>query len=84
MKNVVAGKEVTAHIFEYTTSVALDPDLHFKYPDPAKKGGPGVVPCQILFCMKERNKKKINSHRWFFNAFGPLLQVSCAIAYKNG
>ncbi|KAG8735989.1 hypothetical protein FRC10_009939 [Ceratobasidium sp. 414] len=74
MKNFVGEKEVTAHLFEYTTSVALDPELQFKYPDPAKKGGPGVVPCQILFCMKERNKKKINSHRWFFNAFGPLLQ----------
>ncbi|KAG9100293.1 hypothetical protein FRC06_004303 [Ceratobasidium sp. 370] len=74
MKNIVDKKEVTAHLFEYTTSVALDPELQFKYPDPAKKGGPGVVPCQILFCMKEKNKKKINSHRWFFNAFGPLLQ----------
>ena len=23
--------------------------------------------------VKERNKKKLNSHRWFFNAFGPLI-----------
>lgn len=21
-----------------------------------------------------QNKKKINSHRWFFNAFGPLIK----------
>ncbi|QRV79426.1 chitin synthase [Ceratobasidium sp. AG-Ba] len=84
MKNVVAGKEVTAHLFEYTTSVALDPELQFKYPDPAKKGGPGVVPCQILFCMKEKNKKKINSHRWFFNAFGPLLQPNVCILLDVG
>ncbi|KAG9127518.1 hypothetical protein FRC07_012805 [Ceratobasidium sp. 392] len=84
MKNVVADKEVTAHLFEYTTSVALDPELQFKYPDPAKKGGPGVVPCQILFCMKEKNKKKINSHRWFFNAFGPLLQPNVCILLDVG
>ncbi|CAE6435399.1 unnamed protein product [Rhizoctonia solani] len=84
MKNIVAGKEVTAHLFEYTTSVALDPDLHFKYPDPAKKSGPGVVPTQILFCLKEKNKKKINSHRWFFNAFAPLLQPNVCILLDVG
>jgi cellulose synthase/poly-beta-1,6-N-acetylglucosamine synthase-like glycosyltransferase len=70
MKNMVNNKEVTAHLFEYTTSFAIDPSLHFKYPDK------GIVPTQILFCMKEKNQKKINSHRWFFNAFAPMLQVS--------
>ncbi|KAF8756862.1 Chitin synthase [Rhizoctonia solani] len=84
MKNIVADKEVTAHLFEYTTSVALDPDMHFKYPDPAKKGGPGIVPTQILFCLKEKNKKKINSHRWFFNAFAPLLQPNVCILIDVG
>ncbi len=34
----------------------------------------GTCPVQILFCLKEQNKKKLNSHRWFFNAFGPLLK----------
>lgn len=69
MKNMVNNKEVTAHLFEYTTSFALDSNLHFRYPDK------GIVPTQIIFCMKERNQKKINSHRWFFNAFAPMLQV---------
>ena len=85
MKNEVNRQPVTAHMFEYTTSFGLDPDLHFKwvifhhnwvlyridercrYPDK------GIVPTQIIFLLKERNQKKINSHRWFFNAFGPLL-----------
>lgn len=49
MMNVVKDRPVTAHVFEYTTSFALDPDLHFKYPDK------GIVPCQIIFCMKEKN-----------------------------
>lgn len=70
MKSKVNEKDVTAHLFEYTTSFALDPELHFKYPDK------GIVPTQIIFCLKEKNKKKINSHRWFFNAFAPLLQAS--------
>lgn len=69
MKNTVNNKEVTAHLFEYTTSFALDPNIQFKYPDK------GIVPTQIIFCMKEKNQKKINSHRWFFNAFAPMLQV---------
>lgn len=70
MKNMINNKPVTAHVFEYTTSFALDPNLHFRYPDK------GIVPTQIIFCMKEKNQKKINSHRWFFNAFGSMLQVS--------
>jgi hypothetical protein len=52
MTNKVKDKPVTAHVFEYTTSFALDPDLHFKYPDK------GIVPCQIIFCMKEKNVSK--------------------------
>lgn len=36
--------------------------------------GEGSCPVQILFCLKEQNKKKLNSHRWFFNAFGPLIK----------
>lgn len=69
MKNMVNNKQVTAHLFEYTTSFGLDANLHFKYPDK------GVVPTQIILCIKEKNQKKINSHRWFFNAFAPMLQV---------
>ncbi|KAH8119128.1 chitin synthase-domain-containing protein [Phellopilus nigrolimitatus] len=69
MKNMVNNKPVTAHVFEYTTSFGLDENLHFRYPDK------GIVPTQILFCLKEKNLKKINSHRWFFNAFAPLLKV---------
>jgi hypothetical protein len=34
------------------------------------------VPTQIILCIKEKNQKKINSHRWFFNASAPMLQVS--------
>lgn len=70
MKNAIANKPVTAHLFEYTTSFGLDENLHFRYPDK------GIVPTQIIFCLKEKNQKKINSHRWFFNAFAPLLKVS--------
>jgi hypothetical protein len=53
MKNSVQDKPVQAHMFEYTTSFALDPSLRFKYPDR------GIVPTQIIFCLKEKNAKQV-------------------------
>lgn len=42
------------------------------------------MPCQILFCLKEKNQKKINSHRWFFQAFGPLIQPHVCVLIDVG
>ncbi|PIL35857.1 hypothetical protein GSI_01517 [Ganoderma sinense ZZ0214-1] len=78
MKNMVNNKPVTAHLFEYTTTFGLDENLKFKYPDK------GIVPTQIIFCMKEKNQKKINSHRWFFNAFGTMLQPNVCVLLDVG
>jgi chitin synthase len=77
-KNHVNQKEVTAHVYEYTTQVSLDSDLKFKG---AEKG---IVPCQMIFCLKERNQKKLNSHRWFFNAFGRALNPNICILLDVG
>ncbi|OJJ33189.1 hypothetical protein ASPWEDRAFT_114414 [Aspergillus wentii DTO 134E9] len=77
-KNVVNQKQVTAHVYEYTTQVSLDSDLKFKG---AEKG---IVPCQMVFCLKEHNQKKLNSHRWFFNAFGRALQPNICILLDVG
>ncbi|KIY44391.1 glycosyltransferase family 2 protein [Fistulina hepatica ATCC 64428] len=78
MLNKVNDEPVQAHLFEYTTSFALDPNLHFKYPDK------GIVPTQIMFLLKEKNQKKINSHRWFFNAFAPMLQPNVCVLLDVG
>lgn len=77
-KNLVNQREVTAHVYEYTTQVSLDADLKFKG---AEKG---IVPCQIIFCLKEKNQKKLNSHRWFFNAFGKALSPNVCILLDVG
>ena len=77
-KNLVNQKEVTAHIYEYTTQVSLDSDLKFKG---AEKG---IVPCQMIFCLKEKNAKKQNSHRWFFNAIGRSLSPNVCILLDVG
>ena len=78
MTRGLGDKGVTAHLFEYTTSFGLDPNMHFRYPDK------GIVPTQIIFCMKEKNQKKINSHRWFFNAFGPILEPNVCVLLDVG
>lgn len=75
MKDTVAGKETQAHIFEYTSQVVVSDtgDVGF-----------GSVPVQIIFCLKEQNKKKLNSHRWFFNAFGPLVKPNVCVLLDVG
>ncbi|CAK7211211.1 Chitin synthase, class 2 [Sporothrix eucalyptigena] len=77
-KNFVNQKAVQAHVYEYTTQVSLDSDLKFKG---AEKG---IVPCQMIFCLKERNQRKLNSHRWFFNAFGRSLNPNVCILLDVG
>ncbi|KAJ3327799.1 Chitin synthase, class 2 [Blyttiomyces sp. JEL0837] len=78
MKNKVNDKDVHAHIFEYTTQVAVDQEMCLRGHQE------GFVPVQILFCLKEKNAKKINSHRWFFNAFGQLLRPNVCILIDVG
>ncbi|OAV85816.1 hypothetical protein PTTG_03882, partial [Puccinia triticina 1-1 BBBD Race 1] len=74
---MVQDQPVTAHIYEFTTQLSVDSDLKFKGLEK------GIVPTQIIFCMKERNQKKINSHWWMFNAFCPLLQPNVCVLLKN-
>lgn len=77
-KNVVNQKQVNAHVYEYTTQVSLDSDMKFKG---AEKG---IMPCQTILCLKEHNQKKLNSHRWFFNAFGRALQPNICVLLDVG
>lgn len=77
-KNVVNGKPVTCHIYEYTTQIAVTPDLKYKGAEA------GIVPVQIIFALKEQNQKKINSHRWFFNAFARCLNPNVCVLLDVG
>jgi len=77
-KSQVNRKDVTAHIYEYTTQMTLE----------IKKGvvqvKRGITPVQMLFCLKEKNQKKINSHRWFFQAFGSVLEPNVCVLIDAG
>ncbi|KAL5039483.1 chitin synthase [Batrachochytrium dendrobatidis JEL423] len=78
MKDHVNERPVTAHLFEYTTQVCVTPELKVHGHEK------GYVPVQIMFCLKENNAKKINSHRWFFNSFGPLIRPNICILIDVG
>lgn len=78
-KQQVSGKDVTAHIYEYTTQVGLE--LKGKTVQIKPRG---ANPVQMLFCLKEKNQKKINSHRWFFQAFGRVLNPNICVLLDAG
>ena len=78
-KQKVNDKDVTAHIYEYTTQIGMD--LKGKIVQLRPKSS---VPVQMLFCLKEKNQKKINSHRWFFQAFGRVLDPNICVLLDAG
>ncbi|KAF6072685.1 Chitin synthase family protein [Candida albicans] len=66
-KSKINDKSVKAHIYEYTSTVGIDAvndKVHLAC---------NSTPVQFLFCLKEKNSRKINSHRWCFQAFAPIL-----------
>ncbi|KAK2747944.1 Chitin synthase, class 1 [Myotisia sp. PD_48] len=78
-KQQVNGKDVTAHIYEYTTQIGME----LKGTQVVMKPRSGM-PVQMLFCLKEKNQKKINSHRWFFQAFGRVLDPNICVLLDAG
>lgn len=82
MKRDIDGKETTAHIFEYTTQLSVTPSQQLVRPlDDSASTFP---PVQMMFCLKQRNSKKINSHRWLFTAFGRILNPEVVILLDAG
>ncbi|SCU98290.1 LAMI_0F13916g1_1 [Lachancea mirantina] len=69
-KDEINGKKVVAHVYEHTSKVNIT-DVRDGQVELAC--GENTVPIQLLFCLKEKNQKKINSHRWAFEAFAETL-----------
>ncbi|KAI8621910.1 chitin synthase-domain-containing protein [Chytriomyces sp. MP71] len=79
----VNGKPVTAHIFECSTQIRVDKNLVARFGDDPQKHQ-AIVPCQTIFLLKEKNAKKINSHRWFFKAVCDSLDPEVCILIDIG
>ncbi|ODV98133.1 hypothetical protein PACTADRAFT_47944 [Pachysolen tannophilus NRRL Y-2460] len=79
-KNMVNDKAVVSHIYEYTSMVGISSIKD----DMVKLTTEKTTPVQLLFCLKEKNQKKINSHRWCFQAFGPILDPNIVVLLDAG
>ena len=82
MKKDVGGKDTVAHIFEYTTQLSVTANQQLIRPH--DDGPTTLPPVQMIFCLKQKNAKKINSHRWLFNAFGRILNPEVCILLDAG
>lgn len=67
-KSKVNDNAVKAHLYEYTTTVGIE-----RVTKDRVSLTVGLTPAQLIFCLKEKNARKINSHRWCFQAIAPLL-----------
>lgn len=77
-KSKINDKEVKAHIYEYTSTVGIDTindKVHLTT---------NSVPVQLIFCLKEHNTRKINSHRWCFQSFCPILNPKVVLLLDCG
>ncbi|KNE63326.1 hypothetical protein AMAG_08465 [Allomyces macrogynus ATCC 38327] len=86
MKKAYQGLPTQAHLFEVTTMAQFhgDPESGTKPVYPGARNNEAVVPLQLLFCLKEQNKQKISSHRWFFNAFAQSLKPEVCLLIDVG
>ncbi|KAF2145216.1 glycosyltransferase family 2 protein [Aplosporella prunicola CBS 121167] len=82
MKKDIDGKETEAHIFEYTTQLSVTPNQQLIRPHDDSSST--LPPVQMMFCLKQKNTKKINSHRWLFTAFGRILNPEICILLDAG
>ena len=82
MKRKIDEKETVAHIFEYTTQLSVTANQMLIRP---RDDDPQCLPpVQMMFCLKQKNSKKINSHRWLFNAFGKILNPEICLLLDAG
>ncbi|KAJ1565946.1 Chitin synthase, class 2 [Nowakowskiella sp. JEL0078] len=74
----INGSDVEAHIYEYTSQVAMDERHQFW------GHNEGMPPIQTIFLLKEKNKKKINSHRWFLKALASVVEPRVVVLIDVG
>ncbi|GAA97898.1 glycosyltransferase family 2 protein [Mixia osmundae IAM 14324] len=78
----VDGQDTVAHIFEFTSALSMSPKLKLVTPTPNDPAS--MVPVQFIFCLKAKNEKKINSHRWLFNGLARQLSPEVVVLIDAG
>lgn len=80
-KDEINGKKVAMHVYEHTTMMNI---TNVTSKELELTSSVNTVPVQLLFCLKEQNQKKINSHRWAFEGFAELLQPNVVTLLDAG
>lgn len=80
-KEEINGKKVGMHVYEHTSMINI---TNVTEEGVELTSNSGTVPTQLLFCLKEENKQKINSHRWAFEGFAELLQPNIVTLLDAG
>ncbi|EDO18858.1 hypothetical protein Kpol_1023p27 [Vanderwaltozyma polyspora DSM 70294] len=80
-KDEVNEKKVAMHVYEHTTMMNITNVTESEIELDCNQS---TVPVQLLFCLKEQNKKKINSHRWALEGFAELLQPNIVTLLDAG
>lgn len=80
-KDEINGKKVAMHVYEHTTMMNI---TNVTSEGLELTSSSNTVPVQMLFCLKEQNQKKINSHRWAFEGFAELLQPNIVTLLDAG
>ncbi|KAJ3329318.1 Chitin synthase, class 2, partial [Blyttiomyces sp. JEL0837] len=83
-KSTVNGDKVQAHMFEFTTQISIDKTLTLTGQVFDDHEHTRLVPCQVIFLIKQQNSKKINSHRWFFDGICKILNPNICILLDVG
>ncbi|KAI9356488.1 chitin synthase-domain-containing protein [Zopfochytrium polystomum] len=78
-KSSVNGKQVLAHMFEFSTQLSIDKNLRIQENVCDDSDHLSLVPCQTILLIKSKNAKKINSHRWFFELCKVLSPEMCVL-----
>ncbi|KAJ3303799.1 Chitin synthase, class 2 [Kappamyces sp. JEL0829] len=76
----VDKQRVVGHLFQCTTSVCIEKKGERQFYVSSEV----EVPMQTVFLLKENNKKKINSHKWFFSAFCEYLKPEVCLLLDVG
>ncbi|CAH6723232.1 chitin synthase 2 [[Candida] jaroonii] len=77
-KSKVNEENVKGHIFEYTSPVGIETindKIHLETNE---------YPTQFIYCLKEKNTRKINSHRWCLQSFAPILNPKVVMLLDCG
>ena len=67
---------------QYTTQLSVDATPQLVVPQGDDPNN--LVPVQIILVIKAKNQKKINSHRWLFNAIGKMLEPEICVLIDAG